>query len=479
MSHSIKFYEIYYASNQESVETGRDGFGIRTYTKGFKDKDAIIEKLKERNLFFYDSGSLSLASSHELEEDLDKILSYPIGFTFFSILIHQKQYFILIRNIFIGRDYGWYLEPQDVNARSGNTFSHVYVFEENIPDNLFNSLIHNQRFIPFHWGDSQRLFEELKKLLTGKPELLPSKSVTELINGYWVDESEINVSKSIRIGLEAIYSAIQQNKNLVLRMEDHKTLEFLYLLFHLLPNFLLKFISFQTNYQQFNLESPYFLTCINEYYTRDGITPSQFPNLILLDLDKQDEFVPSESIYVKFVSDSLKVGDLQSVKKLNEFWDDKLVNFSHDIELDDLVSIFLYYNHNGEQNNFESIVNVYDRLGSYPLKADFKNKIVSDIIHKCNKSIEKGTPSRIATSLKLIIKYDLHKAINEEQKMQFSHLLVDTDLSSHLFRSGISLDDIKGFIHMERFITNPDFLFQSEMDRSLRKWLANKVFFYF
>lgn len=458
----MQYFELYYASSEASIDTSRDGFGVRTYTQGFPERQKVVDILRNKNLLFYEAGEKKLASVHELVENPDIVLSYPATLAYFQEFVGDQTLFFLVCTRFIGRDYGWYLDPPDQGARSGNVFAHVLVFEKDFPLNLFDVLTDPHFFKPIIGYDQQENNISLKRLLTGKPELLLPQFFPTAAS---LDSEEDSYENTIAMhhGIKAIILALSAQKPLVIRETSGKTLSLLSALLKPLPKFMLHGLSICTNFQHFNLHSDYQIICINEYYSHAFSTEEE--SYLLCDIiegaysevilaDAQNEFEDLLQNLIIF-------NDWEEISAFQQFWGDKISHYSPEIDFHRLAELYKQYTHQTEGE--KTLMELYAEINHYPLTQSFKDSIYDDIYNLCLEALESGNQLNISKALINISRSELaaqsHPKRDEINNKLNNLLTTDADFAHEFFKNKRSLEAFSSFLQFDRLAKSRQVLF--------------------
>lgn len=260
MHQGIKLYEIHYASTQESIVTGRDGFGIRTYTEALPPK--LLTLVSDLGVFNYNSGRKPLAAMADIIDYPMLPMGFPASINFQTIVLDGKKWGMLCRTVFIGIDYLFYLPGQADRARSGNVFSHVYLWEwdKATARETISTLL--PTFVPVNVANTIDN-RELKELLLGSPATLPSRQITLPIrNEHSGIEDDQSVFQFLRLLMQAAITGVTLNVTCL----EIKVATLLAIALRRVPNLLWAQLSIQTNQQSQQLGGRGRLVFRNEYH---------------------------------------------------------------------------------------------------------------------------------------------------------------------------------------------------------------------
>ena len=458
----VQYRELQYASTQFNLLSGTDGFGIRTYTHDLPME--LIERFKARNLFYYESGSKMLCCVYDLINTPSIVLDYPKTVTFFREIVNGKTWVILTRTIFIGRDYGWYLDPIDQNARSGNTYTYALFLEENSQINdrtLFDYFSHNA--LPKDCINNPSN-AELRRLLTneqGKPDYLPLKTL-ELpeVNRF----ENIPNTLEFRLILRGVIQAISKNKKVVVVIDDTQTPALISAILACLPQFLCRSCSITTNYHGFNLETDYRMVFVNEFYQKniDSATNQQG----VLVFDYKNRVLPMAypaSDFCAYWLDLVEKQDFATLQNLLNGLDAIIENYTTDISLDQVFYVWLFLMTNKPTTHypFEPLA-VIKQINAYPLKNTFRDKIKDYIIYVFEQAVAERNHDKVAQSLILMESLDLETNTLAIIQAVFTRYFVAADNATKLLALNVSPNILqKNFLiktqeeeHLTGFISN-------------------------
>lgn len=181
----LEYQEIYYASSEKGIFSGRPGFGVRTCTRGMAsdEVDTIINACSPSYAVYNDR----ILDMEKITANPDVVYDYPPVYIYRTVEMNDgaKKY-VLGRTVYLGVDYGYFKGINAYDRTGTNYFTHLFVFNEAPSASFLGQLIAESKFIPFNYSCSPSNVE-LQDLLTGTPEFLEpgtivfDSSITELI----------------------------------------------------------------------------------------------------------------------------------------------------------------------------------------------------------------------------------------------------------------------------------------------------------
>ena len=475
---NIRYWELRYASTQFNLLTGTDGFGIRTYTQDMPEE--LIDRLKNRNLFYYDSGNKMLCGVHDLMNNPAIVEDYPLTYAIFREKLGDKSWIVLSRTAFIGRDYGWYLNPPDTSARSGNTFTHAIFIQDDqslaIQDRqLLNYFI--PRFLPrMYRNDSAN--PELRALLTnenGKPEILPVQTIE---TAEIPVESKLSNNQNFIKTLFVLYQALMKEQKVVVVLNNKQTEDFITALLSCLPQFFCQKLNILTNYQGFNLDTEFNLLFINEYYPRS--IDSGIPNLLLCNC-QTGEFPPvSDSDFFRYFNELLTKDDTAGIQTMLSGLHGIIEEFKPGMALDQLFYAWWFLIANFPTRfNFQPEA-VLRYLNQFPLRHSFRSQINQHINRQFVQAISQGNHQKVAATLELVNNLDFESTALKEIKTLFTDYCLEADHATQLMRYQSTPELILNNLRYEdraddldKFIQNNKAMSVEGMDYFLLKFCLN------
>lgn len=296
---SLPVQVVYYGSTEQSCVSGNDGFGIRYHSPELPQ--TLLSKLEEYKLFYYSAGNMALAGVADLIDAPQIIDQFPKAYAFFSEVVDGIPYYVFARTVYIGRDYGWYLSPQQAGARAGNTFTHAYIFQYEHPP-LLDLLAQGaqKKFRPFKLHNEPHENPELVTLLTGNAT---SRGLLQTLDKTWATKpmptQPQTISAEMVSSLFAVFTAHEQGQALVVSGLHHPyALAWLQDTLLWVPQVMHTVLSFTTNYQEYGFESPYKILLLNETY--EGIAPQTGLNYVLYQADAPAVAPTGETIWSDF-----------------------------------------------------------------------------------------------------------------------------------------------------------------------------------
>lgn len=410
---SYSYNEIYYTSSQYGIFSESDGFGVRTITKG--QSPSIVDRIKERNLFYYQSGLKQMAGTHDLMENPTLVNEFPITFAHFSIEEDGNKLFCLIRNVFVGRDYGWYLEETEESARSGNTFAHVLIFNQPISRAVFQK-IPDRLFLPHSYVNHSNN-QELRELLTGKPIFLAPKQIPSQ------DGEFPGLSPHAAKILVGVFASFQHQKKILVRIQDNKTASALATIMSYLPSFLACEVAFITNYHEYNIDTSYTLTFVNEHYLNTSIANLLGEDFLIFDFINDTFSQIPGSLFIDRIhqlAEGNRARDLMdlvlSLEQIIEYYDVQ-------IDFDNLIKVHDYLYKSRLEEEQASPVKIIQSIMGYPLLRSFRTDMIRQIKESFLAAVEEKNYRKVANSLTLVQQIEQNNNSNEipiEIKNEFS-----------------------------------------------------------
>jgi hypothetical protein len=461
----ITFSEIYYASTQSSILSGTDGFGVRTFTENLPPE--FIDKVKNRNLFFYDAGSKPLAGTYDLIQNPKLVEDYPKTFALFKEEIDGEKYRFFLRTIFIGRDYGWYLSPKEEGARSGNTFTHVLIFNEqdfqnHIKDNILGTSI--GLFIPQNYQNNPDN-KELKRLLTNdldNPEFLSKKQLE-------TPESINLLTSSLLLPIEesiiAVYYALQKSKKVIILQKEENIEYHLQMLLLLLPEFISRELNIVANFHEYNLDTAYEVIFLNEYYQRD--IPYEDPYLQICDYQNNTFSSYEDSAFFQFIKEQLRSNSMEELKNMNEGLDGMIAHFSPNINFEKLFFSWLQLM-SAKTHNYQFDANdIINEIKDYPLKEEFKSRIKDVSFESFLDALVTFNHLKVARSIKFMSDLNYQSSQLHELKHAFTGYFLSGQNATLLFKHTKEKEIVLKFLEENQICFRWEgFVVQNELDDS-------------
>lgn len=441
--------ELIYTSSQQGLLTGADGFGVRTFTAGLPEW--VVDEIKGRNLFGYSAGSRPLASTHQLIANPDLVDEYPDTYAYFCLQRGAHAHYVLLRTIFIGRDYGWYLSPPETGARSGNTFTHALVF----PAPLTRRNLPGVRRAAFLPATRTNAFDnpELRQWLTGPADLLPLRTLpAEPGPGIRVGQAE---PEQIIPFMGLVYAALAGRKPLLVRAPARDAATYLDLLGGLVPDFLLKKISFLTNYQDFSTDTGYAITFTNEFFI--DFDPAAYYNAYVFDTIGHHTSSPPASRFVDYLTRQIAQRDFAGVESVLDALDHMIEQAPEALDLDLLYACYAYLYLPDESG--EEFIAAMQAVTRFQLKETFRDELPQFIQRAFQEAFKHANYPKILQTLQLAVQLR-----DEDLAGQLAVLLTQTfsseffkgacaaGLTAALHRAGLSLDLLYPFIHAEAVV---------------------------
>lgn len=450
---ALPYQELYYASTEQSLLTGADGFGVRTHTRGLPIE--LVERLKSRNVFLYESGSKPLAGIFELLQDPDLVEHYPKSFSFFREMVKERVYYVFTRTVFIGRDYGWYLDPRDDSARSGNLFCHaIIILEEDLykayPSSVFRAVL--PQFKPSNLVNNSNN-TELQHLLTNRrevPRLLPQNNCTTCLQA-----SEPAFLDQIEESILAIYSALESNRKVIIIQSSDRTERHLIKILSCLPRFIGRSLSFVSNYHDFNLFTDYSVLFLNEYYQRQ--IPKDHPNLILCNFKSGDFPSLPQSDFTEHLRSLFRSGNINELKRLVDGFDEILEKFSEGVSFNHIFYAWIHLLETRSYPFHYKLEEVIRKIKDYPLKSEFRSLLETNLIDSFIKALSNKEHKKVAASLNLLMDLQLSNRGRNSIKAQFSDYFFSDDNASQLHKFSQNQNLIFAYLELEN---RQDDLFQ-------------------
>lgn len=165
-----EYQEIYYASSEKGIFSGRPGFGVRTCTRGMDsdEVDTIINACSPSYAVYNDR----ILDMEKITANPDVVYDYPPVYIYRTVEMNDgTKRFVLGRTIYLGIDYGYFKGINAYDRTGTNYFTHLFVFNEAPSASFLGSLIARSKFVPSNYSCSPSNVE-LQGLLTGTPEFL-------------------------------------------------------------------------------------------------------------------------------------------------------------------------------------------------------------------------------------------------------------------------------------------------------------------
>lgn len=468
---ALPYQELYYASTQQNILTGTDGFGVRTFSEGLPKE--IVDRLKVRDVFVYDSGSKALAGIFDLIHQPDIVLEYPKTFRFFKEEVQGQVYYVFARTVFIGRDYGWYLPEREEGARSGNLFCHAIFWKEkdfNLtrPDRIFHAL--QGQFRPRNYSNVPEN-EELGSLLTnknGEPVLLPTNYCT-----VCDAPSPLQSFEHLEQTVLAVYTALENQRKVVVVQEEQNTPKHLHALLSSLPRFVAKSVSIATNFHDFNLYTDNTILFINELYPRE-IPPSHPQLLICNYVNEKFPELPSSN-FLNYVGDLIRKGDFEGLSKLNDGLDQMVDAISADTSFNLLFHAWLHLLTNEQHTYNFNASDVVRGIKDYSLTPDFRRLLEGYVLQRFKESLDLDQHSKVAASLQLLADLHLGPTQLDAAREDFTTYFVRGDNASLLFEHLPDKGLVFNMLALEKRATDAySFVAGSSLDSHLMRYFLRR-----
>jgi len=471
MPMALPYQELYYASTQQSILTGADGFGVRTFSEGLPKE--IVERLKVRDVFVYDSGSKALAGIFDLIHKPDIVLEYPKTFRFFKEEVQGQVYYIFARTVFIGRDYGWYLPEKEESARSGNLFCHAIFWKENDfnltrPERIFHAL--QGQFRPWNYSNVPEN-EELGSLLTnknGEPVLLPTNYCT-----VCDAPSPLQWFEHLDQTVLAVYTALENQRKVVVLQQEQNTPKHLHALLAGLPRFVAKSVSMATNFHDFNLYTDNTVLFVNELYPRE--IPQSHPQLLICDyVNEKFPELPS-SDFLNYAGNLIRKGDFEGLSKFNDGLDQMVDAISAGTSFNLLFYAWLHLLTNEPHTYNFNASDVVRNIKDYSLTPDFRRLLEGYVLQRFKESLDIDQHPKVAASLQLLA--DLHLAPTrlDAAREDFTTYFVRGDNASLLFEHLPDKDLVFNMLALEQRATDAySFVAVSSLDSHLMRYFLRR-----
>ncbi|MBK8565933.1 MAG: hypothetical protein IPN76_21980 [Saprospiraceae bacterium] len=425
----LPYFELHYASTQQSLLTGADGFGVRTLSEGLPKE--IVEHLKSRNIFVYQAGSKALAGIFDLLQNPNLVMEYPETFALFREDVAEEVFYVFTRTVFLGRDYGWYLKTREESARSGNLFCHAVFFKEidflqSNPAQVFQALS-TDTFVPRNLHNDPEN-EELRHLLTnqfGVPSLLPVKNC--IACDY---PTSINIAGAEETVL-AVYDALETQRRVVVVLPSNQTSQHLLALLSSLPKFVIRSVSFATNNHEFNLYTDYTVLFVNEFYQRD--IPTDHPYLLVCNYLTGQFPSRKMSDFSAHVQRLMQSGNLAELQIMNEGLNSMAAEFDEGMLFNQLFYAWVHLLTDKKGYEYNPVA-VIRKVKEYNLTFTFRNRLNEYVLFSFKEALQDKQHEKVASSLQLLAETKLEDWRSEDAKRQFSTYLFSDDNAAYLFQ---------------------------------------------
>ena len=442
---NIKYWEVYYASSQEGALSQADGFGIRAYSDGLPT--GILEELKAQNIFYYQSGNRSLPSSFELMDTPELVNDYPKTNYYNRVIIGDNTYFILSRTAFIGRDYGWYLDDVQENARSGNTFTHALIFDRYHPI-ILHSFLSPEVFLPKNLINTSNNLE-LKHLLTGPPPQLAEKTL---------DAAALHALPTEEVvprGLFLTYLGLQEKLPTVVRTQYSIANIYLVNILDLLPNCIKKdHLAVKTNYQEFFFDPGTHLIFINEDFS-NPVDPNS-GSYVLDDLIQNINTEIPQSPFYTFLQNT----SYHELKKFCAQADYMLEGWTDDIDLETIYLVFQFlftgnHHHLAPHDLIKALVAIDD----YPLSPAFRRERNQLIIEQFRSKIAGGDIKGTQLYLNLVNDLNIKEEYTTADHDKLNLFLLENNAFYQFLHDGYPLKSLLPYTNTNALLTNMEHIF--------------------
>ncbi|MEL6867376.1 MAG: hypothetical protein AAFP19_23320, partial [Bacteroidota bacterium] len=423
----LHYWEIYYTSSEQGIQHQSDGFGVRAMTEGLPK--GLIEQLKSDNFFYYESGSRPLPSTYDLEEDPSLPLSFPQTMIYTPLQFDGHSYYLLSRTVFLGKDYGWYLEDQQENARSGNTFTHTYIFKTYAPQ-IFHYLLQKDFFRPSHLVNDPSN-PELRSLLTGVPSFLESAPLSRM------EIPKVAAEATSPKGLALLFLALQKKLPLVIDLEEKQTYAYWVKLMAYLPHIIKRYIRIKSNHQGSYFDPKDQVYFVNTYYQHELHANSI--EYILCQPNKEQYTEILDTPFFQWLHTASSVDLISFVEKL----DYMLVEWSEEINLEELYIVFEFL-FAQQSSSFErkTIVHALQAIKHYALKPTFRSQLNQLVIDQLVKNIKDHQVEEVQLYLELIEELAIEEEYTHEIRQQLTHFLLLRQHFLALLKGGMSMSQL-------------------------------------
>ena len=270
MQNQDKIYikEAIYASSEKNLNS-YPGFGYRTHSPSVDRallKDTGYNRVSDI-IFGYDN--------------LKDNVKFPISFVFEPVTTDAGvEKFVFRRTVFIGVEYGYFNEGVGGQRVGSNFIAHSIFFDTLPPPEIFDLLLDNNAFgnHVFQPSDYECRPDnpELKKLLTGAPEMMPENffdlTKAKDISQYYPVVDEL-CGEMMIAALQYYYDAKQKPANefrhILVKAPHAATNKLIWAVKRFLPPKFAKHLYFTTNFSEGTLppyKSNIHLVFVNEFY---------------------------------------------------------------------------------------------------------------------------------------------------------------------------------------------------------------------
>jgi hypothetical protein len=424
----VCFTEVMYTSSQKGIVSRMPGFQVRTHSSDL-DND-LINILERKEIFGYQLPDDRRVNLSQLKQNPRVVLDYPRTFIYKKISADSGDKYVFVRTVYIGIDYGYFCGINAYQRTGSNYFTHVLLFEEEPPREIFNILLQNNSFnnnifrpIDYTCSPDNK---ELTMLLTGDPSYLPANSfeITEPIQ--IPDLADYMGDVISGIVQQYISHKKSDGKRLIIKIRNNITEVTAGTIKLFLPRAMVQRLSFATNHLKDGVPDDLDIVFVNEFYT--GMLYEE--DYICIDLFTGNHTGLENNIIYDRIREYVTSKDSQTLIALLDYL--TKVNLSESTDYNFLFNIFILIESDKEVLAADLNLDFFKKLSSTSLLED-NHKAVWEKVNSC---INNGLLSnegqdiiQIITLIKNIDACDLgqNKEISEISKSRLTQVLFGSD----------------------------------------------------
>ncbi len=265
---TIDCKEIYYASTEHSIITGYAGFGVRTYTEGMQVDE--VTEIVEKCAPGYSVETDRMLTFEQISQNPRTVYDYAPAYAFRRVdLTSGGTRYVLSRTVYIGIDYGYFCKRDGAMRTGANYFAHLLVFDRLPSCKLFANIGNDGMFVPRDYTCSPDN-KELQSLLTGEPQLLPTRRLQGNDNAIPIT---VDFARCITAMLQAYCNSKRSTDPALCKIiikAPESTTPVLVRSLSELPDELVTGKRFTTNYMQgYGVPDEYDMVFVNEHNERE------------------------------------------------------------------------------------------------------------------------------------------------------------------------------------------------------------------
>ncbi|MFI3297398.1 MAG: hypothetical protein SNI49_08660 [Rikenellaceae bacterium] len=405
----IKYSAIAYCSSQKSALTGQPGFGVRSYTNGFDtnicdylSSERDINDNPQTKAYGYELPDDRKLLFADIEANADVVKDYPVSYTYKTLLTPNKIYYVLARTVYVGIDYGYFCGIETARRVGANYYSHILLFDEKPPKEIFTLLIENNcfqnnTFLPLNYSclpDNQ----ELTHLITGDPVSLPSDEfcIEESLNAVDITDSDADII----IGILQLYINKKHgltDKRMIVKAPHREAARFVGFLKSQLPAYLVDDILFQTNYNKSGTPKDIDAIFVNEHYFGGELYETDH---VCVDLFTNQHIGVDKNYIYDRVKELVASKDLETLTLLLDYLSSFEISSNTDYEF--IYKLFVLAKSRFEMTIYDLPLSFIDKLNKFKLGKSDNAAVWGRINTIINDAISSRDNSQIKLAIDLI-----------------------------------------------------------------------------